>query len=166
MTQQTWMAVLVMCTSLSTAGFGALLVKRAHAMPAPVPPPHRTLAGTVVDMVVEPCFRRRSTCFRPVVEYADPTRTAGEGGAPQQIASRTAYSPSPPHKRGERVSVYIESTGGEVWLASEWDERQAQRQREYERKRNSPLMMGWLLIACGTFGLLLAAGLAFWVDHS
>jgi hypothetical protein len=162
-THQTWVAVLVMCTSLSTAGFGALMVKRAHAIPVPRAPERRTVTGTVVDLVVQPCFRRRSTCFRPVVSYSD---TSLAGGEPQQLVSRTAYSPSSPHKKGERVSVYIESKGGAAWLAREWDERQAERQRQYEQKRDFPLGMGWLLIGGGAFGLLLAAGIAFWVDRS
>jgi hypothetical protein len=29
-----------------------------------------------------------------------------------------------------------------------------------------PLTMGWLLIGCGAFGVLLGAGIAFWVDRS
>ena len=32
--------------------------------------------------------------------------------------------------------------------------------------RDFPLTMGWLLAGCGAFGVLLGAGIIFWVDRS
>jgi hypothetical protein len=158
--------IAVMCLSLSTGAGGALLVKRAHAIPAPHQPTPRALTGTVTDIVVEPCgnSRPKPNCYRPVITYTDAT----DGSQPQQIVSRTGYRPSSPHRKGERVTVYIETGGahGTAWLASEWDARQAKRQREYADARGFPLAMGWLLVGCAAFGLLLGAGLIFWVDRS
>jgi hypothetical protein len=159
---QTKIGIAVMCLSLSTGAGGAGLVRYAHAMPAPHAPTPRALTGTVTGIVVEPCGNRRppATCYRPVVDYTDTTT-----GQSHQIVSRTGYRPSSPHRKGERVTVYVEKAGA-AWLAREWDERQARRQREYEDKRSFPLTMGWMLLGCGAFGLLLGAGIAFWVDRS
>lgn len=161
MEAQTKIGIAVMCLSLSTGAGGAGLVKHAHAMPAPSSAAPRALTGTVTAIVVEPCGtpNRRTNCQRPVVNYTDGS------GEPRQIVSRTGYSPSSPHHKGERVTVYVETTG-DAWLGLEWDARRARRQREYEDKRGFPLMLGWLLIGCGTLGLLLGAGIAFWVDNS
>jgi hypothetical protein len=163
-THQTKVAIAVMALSLSTGAGGALLVKRANAIAAPREPERRALTGTVVEIVVEGCGtpNRRTTCYRPVVSYTDGDVN---GGQPQQLVSRTRYRPSSPHQKGENVTVYVDS-GGTGWLAREWDARQAERQQKYEQARDFPLTMGWLLIGCGAFGLLLAAGLAFWVDRS
>lgn len=158
---QTKIGVAMMCLSLSTGAGGAGLVKHAHAMPAPPSARPRALTGTVTDILIEPCgsANRRASCQRPVIDYTDAS------GQPRQLVSRTGYSPSSPHGKGERVTVFIEPTGA-AWLALEWDARQAKLQREYEGKRGFPLMMGWLLIGCSAFGLLLGAGIAFWVDRS
>jgi hypothetical protein len=161
----------VMCLSLSTGAGGGLLVKHAHAIAAPPEPARRALIGTVTDIVVEQCgnSRPKPNCYRPVVTYTDPAN----GRQPQTLVSRTGYRPKSPHNRGERVTVYIESggsgsgsSGGTAWLASEWDERQAERQRRYADKREFPLVMGWMLVGCAGFGVLLGAGLIFWVDRS
>jgi hypothetical protein len=153
-------AVVVLCLSLSTGAGGYVLVHKARAMPAPDARTRVTHTGTVVGMVVEPCSRRRrGPCFRPVVDYRE-----GDGGQPKQIVSRTRYSSSP-HKKGDRVGVIVALDGG-VWIASEWEARQARLQDDYQDKRGFPLTMGWLLIGCAGFGILLAAGLAFWVDRS
>jgi hypothetical protein len=153
-----------MCMSLATGGGGALLVKRAHTITAPREPARRALTGTVTEVLVQPCGSRTrpSTCYRPVISYID---SDASGRQPQQIISRTGYRSSSPHEKGDRVTVYIEP-GGMGWLAREWDARQAERQREYADARRFPLVMGWLLIGCAAFGLLLAAGLMFFVDRS
>lgn len=162
----------VMCLSLSTGAGGGLLVKHAHAIAAPQEPARRALTGTVTDIVVEKCgnSRPKPNCYRPVVTYTDP---ASNGGEPQYLVSRTGYRPTSPHRKGERVTVYIEaggsgsnSSGGNAWLAREWDDRQAKRHSEYAGKRDFPLTMGWLLVGCAAFGILLGAGLIFWVDRS
>jgi hypothetical protein len=152
----------VMCLSLTTGAGGAGLVKIAHAIPSPHEPAPRALTGTVSGILAEGCgyTNRRTTCYRPVVDYTDSLT-----GQPRQIVSRTGYRTKSPLRRGERVTVYIEKAGA-AWLAMEWDERQARRQDEYETKRDFPLMMGWILIGCCAFGLLLGAGLIFWVDRS
>lgn len=150
----------MMCLSLTTGAAGVGLVKYAAARPAPPSATPRSLTGVVTDILVEPCgsSNRRVNCQRPVVDYTD-------DGEPRQFVSRTGYSPSSPHRKGERVTVYVEPAGT-VWLALEWDARQAERQRDFEARRRIPFMMGWLLIGCGAFGLLLGAGVAFWVDRS
>jgi hypothetical protein len=152
----------VMCLSLSTGAGGAGLVKYARAIPAPDAAVPRALTGIVTGVVVEACgyINRRTTCYRPVVDYTDTS-----SGQSHQIVSRTSYRTSSPHRKGERVTVYVEKAGA-AWLAREWDDRQATRQRDYENKRDFPLIMGWLLIGCCAFGLLLGAGLIFWVDRS
>lgn len=152
----------VMCLSLSTGAGGAWLVKFAHAIPAPHEPTPRALTGTVTEIVVQSCgySNRPATCYRPVVDYTDTT-----SGQSHQIVSRTGYRTSSPHRKGEGVTVYLEKAGT-AWLALEWDARQAKLQREYEDKRHFPLVMGWLLAGCAAFGLLLGAGLIFWVDRS
>lgn len=155
----------VMCLSLSTGAGGALLVKRAHAIAAPHEPARRALIGTVTEVLAQPCGTRNrpSTCYRPVVSYTDTIR----GAQPQQIVSRTGYRPSSPHRKGEHVTVYVEASGdGTAWLASEWDARQVKRRSEYADARSFPLAMGRLMIGCAAFGLLLGAGLIFWVDRS
>jgi hypothetical protein len=149
-----------MCLSLTTGAGGAWLVKFANAIPAPNDPTPRALTGTVTDILVQPCGNRnrRANCQRPVVNYTDIS------GQPQQLVSRTGYSPTSPLRKGERATVYVEKTG--AWLALEWDARQARRQREYEDRRGFPLVMGWLLAGCGALGVLLGAGLIFWVDRT
>jgi hypothetical protein len=166
-TLTTKVGIAVMALSLSTGGGGAFLVKWAHAMAAPREPEPRALLGTVVEIVAESCgtTNRRTTCYRPVVSYMDGAASGTSSGQPQQLVSRTRYRPSSPHQKGERVAVYIDSTGT-GWLASEWAARQAERQREHEKARDFPLVMGWMLILCAAFGLLLGLGLIFWVDHS
>jgi hypothetical protein len=158
--QTTVMGLVALCLSIAIGGGGMGLVRHARAMPAPEQPAMRTLAGTVVSVVVAPCgnVNRRRTCYRPAVDYSDE-------GKRLQVVSRTAYSPSSPHKTGEKVTVLVEPNGT-AWIASEWAERQAVRQRDYEGRRDFPLWMGWILVGCAGFSLLLGAGLIFFVDRS
>lgn len=79
-----------------------------------------------------------------------------------QIVSRSAYRPAA-NVKGERVSVILPSDGSS-WIAAEWESHQAELRRDYESERGVRLMMGWLLVGCGGFGVLLAFGLMFFVD--
>jgi hypothetical protein len=88
---------------------------------------------------------------RPVVGYT-------YGGRALQVASRHVYRPSP-HRKGDQVAVLVD-TDGTAWIASEWDARQAERERDHASARNFPLVMGVLLLACAAFGILLGAGVA------
>jgi hypothetical protein len=162
-THQTKVGIAVMMLSLSTGAGGAFLVQKAHAIEAPRETERRALTGTVIEIVAEACgyTNSRTTCYRPVVAYTDSNI---EDDKPQQLVSRTRYRPSSPHNKGERVIVYVERSG-DAWLATEWDARHAQRRQEYESTRGFPLTMGWLLLGCAAFGLVLGAGIAFWVDH-
>lgn len=149
----------MLCTSLLTGGGGWLLVRHAQAMRPPAEPTGRTIAGTVTEVVTETCGsgNRRRTCYRPVVSYVD-------GGETRQIVSRTAYRPSP-HEKGDPAPVLVLTTG-EAWMAAEWEARRDRRLDDFQRKRGFPLTMGWLLVGCAAFGVLLAAGLVFFVDRS
>jgi hypothetical protein len=147
-------------TSLAIGLGGAGFVRHARAIPLPATPPHHVLRGTVTELLVSPCGPRnrpRGPCFRPVVDYTD------EGRA-RQTVSRTRYSDSP-YRKGDRVDVFVERDGT-AWNASEWEERAAARQRDYDKAHDFPNTMGWLLIGCAGFGLLLGAGLIFFVDRS
>ena len=154
--------IAMLCLSLATGAGGVGLVSFAHAIPVPQEPTPHALTGTVTGIVVQGCgyTNRRTTCYRPVVDYIDTV-----SGQSHQIVSRTSYRTTSPLRKGESVTVYVEKTGP-AWLAMEWDARQARRQREYEDKRDFPLMMGWILIGCCAFGMLLGTGLIFWVDRS
>jgi hypothetical protein len=128
-------------------------------MPAPVTPAHRIVPGTVSELLATPCGtanRPRGTCFRPVVDYTDQ-------GQAKQTVSRTRYS-DPPCRRGDRVDVFVESNGT-AWNAAEWEARAAKNQDQYKRTRDFPLTMGWILVGCAAFGILLGFGLIFFVDR-
>ena len=81
-----------------------------------------------------------------------------------QVVSRSAYRPAA-NAKGERVSVILPSDGSS-WIGAEWNAHQAELRRDFDSARGFPLMMGWLLVGCGGFGLLLAFGLVFFVDRS
>jgi hypothetical protein len=139
---------------------GAGFVRHARAIPAPVTPAHRVLSGTVTELLATPCSqtrRHRGTCFRPLVAYTDE-------GQSKQVVSVTHYRP-PPYQKGDRVDVFVE-TNGTAWHAREWNDRRDERQHQYEQARGFPLTMGWILVGCSAFGLLLGAGLIFFVDRS
>jgi hypothetical protein len=147
-------------TSLAFGLGGAGLVRHARAIPAPGTPVHRVLPGTVTELLATPCSqtrRHRGTCFRPLVAYTD-------GGRAMQVVSETHYRP-PPYQKDDRVDVFVEANGT-AWHAREWQDRRDERQRQYEQARELPLTMGWILVGCGAFGLLLGAGLIFFVDRS
>ena len=154
-----WIAAIVACLSLLTAGGGWLLVRRAHAVPAPATYDVATVPGTVIDVLATPCRARRSrgTCFLTVVGYE-------LSGRAMQVVSRSAYRPAA-NAKGERVSVILPSDGSS-WIGAEWNAHQAELRRDFDSARGFPLMMGWLLVGCGGFGLLLAFGLVFFVDRS
>lgn len=134
-------------------------MRDARGRQPPVVAPHRTLPGSVVEVLATPCRSRRNpgTCFRTVAGYTD-------GGTPLQVASRSRYRPAR-HQKGEALSVVVEADGT-AWIDVEWREHQAGRLREHEDARSFPLMMGWLLVGSGGFGVLLGLGLVFWVDRS
>ena len=152
-------AILTACMSVVPLGGGIAAVRMAWAIPEPAVAPSRTQPGRVVEILSRICGtgNRRHTCYRPVVEYTD-------AGAAKQVATRGAYTPSP-YARGAAAAVRI-FADGTAWVDSEWQEREAVRRRDQASRRRFPLWMGWLLIGCGGFGLLLAAGLAFRVDTS
>jgi hypothetical protein len=155
----TGVAIAALGLSLGTAGAGAWLLQRAYGMPFPAEPARRAIAGTVVEVLATPCPSRRrpGTCWRPVANFMD-------GGASKQAAARGVYRPAPLRK-GDPVTVLVEADGT-AWLQLEWDARQARRVSDHESARRFPLLIGWLLVGCGAFGVLLAAGLVFFGDRS
>lgn len=159
MAPTTRVAIVVLLASVPVLAGGVGLLRAAHAMPAPVEPVSRTRPGRIVEFVVVPCGtgNRRRTCYRPVVEYDD-------GGRAMRIASRSAYG-SMHYERGDAARVRIVADGT-AWLDEEWQARQAEARQRHADRRRQPLWTGWLLVGCGGVGLLLAAGLRFWVDTS
>jgi hypothetical protein len=87
-----------------------------------------------------------------------------DGGQTKQVAARTAYHPAR-HTRGQAAGVAV-LADGTAWIASELDERQAERRREHASRQGFPRMMGWVLGGCAVFAALLGLGLVFWVDRS
>jgi hypothetical protein len=130
-------------------------------MPAPAHERPRAVPGKVVEVLATPCFHRGGrptrTCFRSVVGYED-------GGQTLQIVSSSAYRPAR-HAKGDAVDVLVE-TDGTAFIDMEWEAKQAELARDFASARTFPLWMGFLLSGGGAFGLLLAAGLTFWVDRS
>jgi hypothetical protein len=152
--------LLLASVSLAFAAGGCGLVRHARARPAPVTPAHRVTPGTITDLVATPCGtanRPRGTCFRLLASYMDQ-------GHAKQLVSRSRYRPAP-HAKGDRVDVFVEGDGT-AWIDREWHDRLAQRQDEFDRSRNFPGVMGWMLVGCGAFGALLGLGLIFWIDRS
>ena len=152
-------ALVALTIALATGAGGGLLIWKAVTMPPPDSRrPHET-PGLVAQVASVRCSQRRNagTCYRPVVHYT-------HDGVRGQVASRFVYSPSSPHKVGENVTVLIEGDGT-VWIASEWESRLADRQRDYAKARRFPLIMGLMLAVCAAFGMILAVALAFFVDR-
>jgi hypothetical protein len=147
-------ALLVFLSSALTAAGGGWLVYRALTLPAPDRRRPVEVSGRVIEVATASCGagRRRGTCYRPIVGYTRDGRTL-------QVALRSLYRPSP-NREGDRVAVLVEEDGT-AWVASEWDTRQADRERDYRSARLFPLSMGVMLLACGAFGMLLAVVLAF-----
>jgi len=148
-------AFFVFVSSVMTGAGGGLLVHYARALPKPDTTRPAEIPGVVVEVLTVACGRpsRPATCYRPVVGYT-------HDGQSRQVATRSRYRTSSPHRKGDRVAVLVEPDGT-AWTAPEWDSRQKERQRDYASKRNFPLLMGVLLIGVAAFGLLLAAGVAF-----
>jgi hypothetical protein len=156
----TGIGLVALAISVVMGAAGGLLIWKAVTMPAPDDRRPREVAGLVVKVISARCSERRNpgTCYRPVVSYT-------EHGVLRQVASRTLYGPSSPHERGERVPVLIENDGT-VWIASEWERRLADRQRDFASARRFPLIMGLMLAGGAAFAMILAAGLLFFADRS
>jgi hypothetical protein len=159
MAPTTRMAIAVLLASARVLAGGVALIRTARAMPAPDEPGSRTVTGRVSGFVVAPCGtgNRRRTCSRPVVEYED-------GGTLRQLVSRSAHGTSP-YERGGGARVRIVADGT-AWLDDEWQADRARLRDHHAARRRLPLWAGWLLAGCGGLGLLLAAGLGYWVDES
>lgn len=151
--------LLVLVLSLPIWAGGIWLVRDARTRQPPVAAAHRTLPGSVVEIIATPCSARRSagTCSRTVAAYVD-------GGQSRQVVSLGRYRPAR-HQRGEALSVIVDANGT-AWIDIEWQDRQAERLRRFEDGRRFPLVMGWILIGCASFSVLLGLGLIFWVDRS
>ena len=160
MNSPTGIGLVVLTISVAFGAAGGLLIRKALTMPAPDARRPREVAGLVVEVISARCSQRRNpgTCYRPVVSYTD-------HGVLRRVASRTLYSPSSPHNRGERVPVLIENDGT-TWIASEWERRLADQQRDHASARRFPLIMGLMLAGCAAFAMVLAAGVLFAVDRS
>ncbi len=135
-------------------GGGALLVRHARSLPMPDRTRPPEIAAVVFEVLATPCRRRRNsgTCFRPVASFAHEGQT-------QQVAARGIYSHSPVQK-GDPVAVLVDKQGG-PWLAFEWDTRLAEQERDATSARRFPLWMGYLILGCAAFGVLLSVGIAF-----
>jgi hypothetical protein len=149
----TRVALLASLASTVMAAMGGVLVRVALTLPQPDRHRPAEVAGVVLEVATTACGprNRRTTCYRPIVGYT-------HGGQPQQVASRSLYRSTSPHRKGDAVAVLVEPDGS-AWLAQEWDDRQAGRERDHASARNFPLLMGVLLLGCAGFGLLLAAGI-------
>ena len=91
--------------------------------------------------------------LRPVVGYT-------RDGQSLQVATRSLYRTSSPHRKGDRVGVVV-GPDGAAWTAPEWDIRQKELLRDYASKRTFPLVMGVMLLGVAAVGILLATGVAF-----
>ena len=147
-------ALAVSLTSTAIGAGGGLLVHGALTLTPPDRLRPLEVSSLVLEVETTVCGprNRRATCYRPIVGYT-------HGGQPRQVASRSLYRSASPHRKGDAVAILIEGDGT-AWLAREWDARQAERGRDHASARNFPLIMGVLLLGCGGFGLLLAAGIA------
>lgn len=59
----------------------------------------------------------------------------------------------------------IVEANGTAWIDAEWQDHQAERLRRFDDDRRFPLVMGWILVGCASFSVLLGLGLIFWVDR-
>jgi hypothetical protein len=153
-------AIVVLLSSMPVLAAGGVLVRAAQGMAPPDEPSGRTVRGRVAEILVAPCGtgNRRRTCYRPVVAYDD-------GGETRRTASRTAYGAGHAYVRGAAATVRV-LDDGTAWIDDEWQARRRRARLDYDNRRRLPLSGGWLLVGCGVLGVLLAAGLTFWVDTS
>jgi hypothetical protein len=149
----TGLALAVSLASTAIGAWGGLLVHGALTLTPPDRLRPLEVSGLVLEVETTVCGprNRRATCYRPIVGYT-------HGGQGRQVASRSLYRSASPHGKGDAVAILIEGDGT-AWLAREWDDRQAARERDHASARNFPLIMGVLLLGGGGFGLLLAAGI-------